>query len=203
MPRYALLASIASAGLLVACTPYQDIEQDGPPGDVAAPVMNDLAEPAATPAETENYGTDLEASPAEGGAGQIDSAVAVVYKIRTRDDIDPAVDAMMTLADEDDDGRISREEYSLLAPAFAQADNAVSSEAALPGTSEYSETSDAPLLSSDEFFDETAGSDGVISREDLRAAITARFDAADADGNGELTAEEAQTFAASFRFARE
>jgi len=199
MYKRALLASIASVCLLTNCTPYQEINPDEQPGSIASPV------PMATPAPEPD--PDFQASPAEGGAAQVDTAVAALYKIRTRADIAPAVDAMMALADRDNDGQISEEEFGLIAPALALADNTVptaanGTTAERQGAGEMVEETGAARIGADEFFTETAGSDGMISRADLTAAITARFNAADTDGNGELTAEEARTFAASMRFAR-
>lgn len=197
-----LFASVAAVCLLTNCTPYQEIDRGEGPGDVSTPVGADETETAPAAAAS-----DLDTGAAQGGAGQIDSSVATLTKITRRADIEPAVDSMMTLADKDNDGTLSREEYAILAPALGQADetvptNADGSVGGIPGTSEYTEATGRTPITSDEFFNEIAGSDGTISRSDLTAAITARFDAADADGNGELSPEEAQRFAASFRFAR-
>ena len=199
MNKRILLASMASVCVLANCTPYQEIDRGEAPGDVSTPVA---AEPAAeTPA------TGPEASPPEGGAGQIDRAVTTATKITRRADIEAAVDAMMTLADKDNNGQLDRQEYRILAPALGQADETVPTNAgttvgATPGTSERAEETGQTPITQDEFFAETAGSDGTISRAELTSAIRARFDAADTDGTGELTADQAQTFAASFRFAR-
>ena len=201
MTKLALFASLASVCLLTNCTPYQEVDRDEAPGDVAAPAAQDDAASAAGMRE------EVTAGPAEGGAGEIDSAVAIIFEIRTRDDIDGAVSSMMTLADKDNDGQLSREEYGLIAPALAQADNSATRAAdggpvAMPGAAAYEETTDAPRIGEEEFFAETAGGDNMISRQDLSTALTVRFDAADADGDGELTGEEAPNFAASMQFAR-
>nr|WP_290918013.1 hypothetical protein [Hyphomonas sp. 34-62-18] len=134
--------------------------------------------------------------------------MAAVYKIRTTDDIAPAATAMMTLADKDEDGQLTLEEYDLLAPALAQADNTQSanddgSTAEKQGAAEYNETAEGAPISSEEFFNETTGADGTISQEDLASALTARFETADSNGDGILTEEEAATFSASMRFGRE
>lgn len=199
MSKRILFASIASMCVLANCTPYQEIDRGEGAGDVSAPVAADPAP------ETQATGPD--ASPAEGGAGQIDQAVTTATKITRSADIEPAIDAMMTLADEDTNGQLDREEYGILAPALGQADETVPTNGgttvgAIPGTSERGEETGQTPITQDEFFAETAGSDATISRADLTAAIRARFDAADSDGNGELTPDQSQSFAASFRFAR-
>jgi hypothetical protein len=202
MSKRILFASITSMCVLANCTPYQEIDRDEPPGDVSSPAEADPS--ASAPAEAD---AEFKASTADGGAGQVDSAVAAVYKIRASADIAPAATAMMTLADKDEDGQITLEEYDLLAPALAQADNTQSanddgSTAEKQGAAEYAETADGTPISAEEFFNETAGADATISREDLASALTARFETADADGDGTLTAEEAATFSASMRLAR-
>lgn len=199
MDKRILLASIASVCVLANCTPYQEIDRGEGPGDVSTPVAADPA--------PETSATGPDASAAEGGAGQIDRAVSTATKITRSADIEPAVDAMMTLADKDDNGQLDREEYGILAPALGQADETVPTNAgttvgAIPGTSEQAEDTGQTPITQDEFFAETAGNDSAISRAELTAAIRARFDTADTDGTGELTAEQAQAFAASFRFAR-
>lgn len=202
MSKRILFASIASMCVLANCTPYQEIDRDEPPGAFSSPAEADPA--ASAPPEAD---AEFKASTADGGAGQVDSAVAAVYKIREAADIAPAATAMMTLADKDEDGQITLEEYDLLAPALAQAGNTQSanddgSTAEKQGAAEYAETADGTPISAEEFFNETAGTDGTISRDDLASALTARFETADADGDGNLTAEEAATFSASMRFAR-
>jgi hypothetical protein len=199
MSKRILFASIASMCVLANCTPYQEIDRDEGPGDVSSPAAADPA--------TETPATGPDASPAEGGAGQIDQAVATATKVTRRADIEPAVDAMMTLADKDTNGQLDREEYGILAPALGQADETVPTNAgttvgATPGTSERAEETGQAPITQDEFFAETAGADGTISRDDLTSALTARFETADADSDGTLTAEEAATFSSSMRFAR-
>lgn len=203
MPSRIVFASLASMCVLANCTPYQEVDRDEPPGDVSAPVEADPA--ASMPAESD---AAFKASTADGGAGQVDSGVAAVYKIRATDDIAPAATAMMTLADKDENGQLTLEEYDLLAPALAQADNTQSanddgSTAEKQGAAEYNETAEGTPVSSEEFFNETAGADGTISEEDLASALTTRFETADTDGDGALTAEEAAVFSASMRFGRE
>ena len=203
MSKRILFASIASMCVLANCTPYQEIDRDEPAGDIATPVETDPA--ASAPAESD---AEFKASTADGGAGQVDSGVAAVYKIRSTDGIGPAVTAMITLADKDEDGQLSRDEYDLIAPALAQADNTQSanddgSTAEKQGVAEYAETSEGTPISAEEFFTETAGADGAISQEDLATALTARFETADANSDGTLTAEEAATFSASMRFGRQ
>lgn len=199
----ALLASAASVCLLTNCTPYQEIDRGESPGDVSAPLPVEDVDAADT-----GYGTGPQPGAAEGGAGQIDAGVATATKIRIRADIGPSVSAMMTLADKNNDGQLSREEFNVLAPALGQADNSVTPSGeggpvATPGAGANMETTTATPIRVDEFFAETAGADGQISAADLTAALTSRFDAADADGNGELSPEEANNFAASMLFSRE
>jgi hypothetical protein len=203
MPSRIVFASIASMCVLANCTPYQEVDRDEPPGDVSAPVEADPA--ASMPAESN---AEFKASTADGGAGQVDSGVAAVYKIRATDDIAPAATAMMTLADKDENGQLASEEYDLIAPALAQADNTQSanddgSTVEKQGAAEYGEVADGTPIDAEEFFNETAGADGTISQEDLTSALRARFETADADGDGALTAEEAAVFSASMRFGRE
>lgn len=203
LPLRALLASAASVCLLTNCTPYQEIDRGESPGDVSAPLPVDDVDAADA-----GYGTGPQPGAADGGAGQIDAGVAAAYKIRTKADIGPSVDAMMALADRDNDGQLSREEFNIIAPALGQADNSLNPSVeggpvANPGAGDAMESTTATPIRADDFFAETAGTNGLISRDELTAALTARFDAADADGNGELSAEEAQAFAASMLFSRE
>ena len=215
MYKRALFASIASVGLLTNCTPYEEIDRNGTAaGSPQAENSGDVSTPM-TPSEidgTEDAGpetnSDFQASQADGGAGQVDTAVAATYKIRSQSDIEPAVDAMMALADKDENGELSREEFGILAPALALADHTFSGTAeggtvARQGSTEQMEDdSSSEPINADEFFAETAGSDGTISRSDLTSAITTRFNDADADNDGELSQSEAQDFAASMRVAQ-
>lgn len=200
MSKRMLLASIASVCLLTNCTPYQEVDRSDDGADIAAPVDNTPAEPATEEA--------LQTGAADGGAGQIDTAVAAVYKIRNKSDISGTAGAMLTLGDKDSDGMLTRDEFDLLAPALAQADNSVNPSVeggpvANPGAGEVTGDTVATPIRAEQFFTETAGSDNVISRSELTAALTSRFDASDADGNGELSGEESARFAASMLFARE
>lgn len=214
MHMRALFASIASIGLLTNCTPYAEVDRDGTTGTAAqsgAEIGNsgDVSTPT-TPAEADGTAApgpeldpDFQASQAGGGAGQVDTAIAATYKIRSRSDIEAAVDAMMALADKDGNEQLSREEFGILAPALALADHTDSGTVARQGaTEQMEETASGAPINADDFFNETAGSDGAISRADLIQAITARFNAADADGDGELSQEEARDFAASMRFSQ-
>ncbi len=196
-----LLASAASLCVLTNCTPYEEIDRGENPSDVSVPVVVDETDSA-------DAGTGLQDGAADGGAGEIDSAVAAAYKIRTKADIATSVTAMMTLADKNNDGQLSREEFGIIAPALGQADNSITPSGeggpvATPGAGANMETSTATPIRADEFFAETAGTDGLISRDELSAALTSRFESADADGNGELNSEEANNFAASMLFSRE
>ena len=200
MPMRALLASAVSVCLLTNCTPYQEIDRSEGGSDIAAPVGNTPAEPATEEA--------LQTGAAEGGAGQIDTSVAAVHKIRNKSDIAGTADAMLKLADKDSDGMLTRDEFDLLAPALAQADNSVNPSVeggpvANPGAGEVTGETTAEPIRAEEFFSETASSDNTISRNELATALTSRFDAADADANGELSPEESSRFAASMLFARE
>jgi len=200
MSKRMLLASIASVCLLTNCTPYQEIDRSEDGADIAAPVGSTPAEPATEDA--------LQSGAADGGAGQIDTSVAAVYKIRNKSDIAATAGAMLTLADKDSDGMLTRDEFDLLAPALAQADNSVNPSVeggpvANPGAGAVTADSASTPIRAEQFFTETAGSDNMISRGELTAALTSRFDAADTDANGELSAEESSRFAASMLFARE
>jgi hypothetical protein len=200
MPMRALLASAVSVCLLTNCTPYQEIDRSEGGADIAAPVGSTPAEPATEEA--------LQTGAAEGGAGQIDTSVAAVHKIRNKSDIAGTADAMLKLADKDSDGMLTRDEFDLLAPALAQADNSVNPSVeggpvANPGAGEVTGETTAEPIRAEEFFSETASADNTISRNELATALTSRFDAADADANGELSPEESSRFAASMLFARE
>jgi len=200
MPTRALLASIASVCLLTNCTPYQEIDRGETPGDVSAPAMTDPAAPETAPG--------VQDGAASGGAGQIDGAVAAAYKIQTKAEIADSVTAMMALADKDNNGQLSMEEYNVLAPALGQADNSITPSGeggpvATPGAGDVKSSSTATPIRADQFYAETAGADGQMSAADLTAALTSRFDSADADSNGTLSADEAKDFAASMLFSRE
>lgn len=197
------LASAASLCMLTNCTPYQEIDRDDAPGDVSAPVAEDGADMSA--ADDQN---GIQDGSAEGGAGEIDAAIGAAYKIQTKADVADAVDAMMTLADKDTNGQLNEEEFNVLAPALGQADNSLNPSGdggpvATPGGGANMESSTATPIRADEFFAETAGTDGLISGAELEAALTARFESADADGNGTLNEDEANKFAASMLFSRE
>jgi hypothetical protein len=201
MTKLTLFASAASLCLLTNCTPYQPIDRGDTPGDVSVPVAVDDAEPAGT-------GGEIQDGAADGGAGEIDSAIGVVYKIRTRADVAATVDAMMTLADRDTNGQLTYEEYRILSPALAQADNSLTPSieggpVANPGAGPNMEDSTAEPIRRDDFFAETAGNDDLITRAELSTALTSRFNSADKDSNGEFTPEEAQNFAASMLFSKE
>jgi hypothetical protein len=210
MYKRALFASITSVCLLTNCTPYAEVDrnetssaaaQSETSGNVSTPMTSAEADGTAAPGPKGN--PDFQASQADGGAGQVDAAIAATYKIRTRSDIEPAVDAMMALADKDGSGQLTREEFGILAPALALADHTDGGTVARQGaTEQMEETASGEPINADEFFNETAGSYGTISRAELTQAITARFNAADADGNGELSQEEARDFAASMRFSQ-
>ncbi len=200
MPTRALLASVASVCLLTNCTPYQEIDRGETPRDVSAPAMTDPTAPETTPG--------VQDGAAAGGAGQIDGAVVTANKIQTKAEIADSVTAMMTLADKDNNGQLSMEEFNVLAPALGQADNSITPSGeggpvATPGAGDVTASSTATPIRVNEFYAETAGADGQISAADLTAALTSRFDSADADSNGTLSADEANDFAASMLFSRE
>lgn len=201
MKKRIFLAAAASVCVLTNCTPYQEVDRSEDGQDIAAPVP--VTSPEAPATETE-----LQTGPADGGAGQIDTAVGAVYKIRNKSDLAATAGAMLTLADKNSDGILNRDEFDLLAPALAQADNSVNPSVqggpvANPGAGEVTGETAAEPIRAEDFFTETAGTDGQISRAELTAALTARFDAADADANGELSPEESSKFAASMLFARD
>lgn len=201
MSKFMRLASAASVCLLTNCTPYQPIDRGDAPGDVSAPLTVDNAEPAGS-------GSEIQDGAADGGAGEIDSAVGVVYKIRTSADVAASVDAMMTLADKDSNDQLTLEEFGVISPALAQADNSLTPSVeggpvANPGAGPNMEDSAAVPIRRDDFFTETAGSDNLITRTELSTALTSRFNSADEDSNGELTPAEAQNFAASMLFSKE
>lgn len=203
MDMRAFIALAASAGLLVNCTPYQPIDRDDAPGDVSVPMIAETQQTATTTQDE-----TLQDGAADGGAGEIDSAVSAVYKIRTRADVATSATAMMTLADKDTDGQLTLEEFGVISPALAQADNSITSSVdggpvANPGAGENMEGSTADPIRRNDFFSETAGSDNLISHDELEAALTSRFTSADADGNGELTSNETSDFAASMMFSKE
>ena len=200
MSKRMLFASVVSVCVLTNCTPYQEVDRSDDGADIAGPVDNTPSEPATEDA--------LQTGAADGGAGQIDTAVAAVYKIRNKSDISATAGAMLTLGDKDSDGMLTRDEFDLLAPALAQADNSANPSVeggpvANPGAGEVTGDTASTPIRAEQFFTETAGSGNVISRSELTAALTSRFDASDADGNGELNGEESSRFAASMLFARE
>lgn len=203
MSTRALLASMVSVCLLTNCTPYQPVDTPANAAEASGAAAPATEDPMAGQADA-----PVVAGAADGGAGDIDGAVAATYKIKTKAELASAVTAMMTLADGDTNGQLTMEEFGVIAPALAQADNSITASAeggavANPGAGEKSEASAPPAIRADEFFTETAGSDALISRDELSRALTSRFDTADEDANGELTPDEAQKFAASMLFARE
>lgn len=171
------------------CTPYQEIDRgDTPP--VAADPM-----PVEPPAEVSTGSND-------GGAMEVDRSVAVVYEIRNRADIPTFVTSQMTLADKDANGQLTADEYDLLAPALAQADNSLNPSAeggpvANPGAEEVVDGSGGDAIRRDTFFTMVAGPDGLITASELESALTTRFEDADANNDGALDAAESKTFAAS------
>lgn len=184
-----VLMLAAALATVTNCTPYQEIDR----GETET-VSADPA-PAETIAEV-STGTN------DGGAMEVDQSVAVVYEIRNRADISSFVASQMTLADKDSNGQLDAGEYDLLAPALAQADNSLNPSAeggpvANPGADAVVDGSGDDAVRSDTFFIQVAGQDGVISTSELEGALTLRFDAADANGDGALDAAESQAFAAS------
>jgi hypothetical protein len=200
MSKRMMLAALASVCLLTNCTPYQDVDRDETAGDVAAPAPAEPDSPEAAPG--------VQDGAADGGAGEIDGAVAAAYKIQSKADIPDTVASMMTLADKDNDGQLTEDEFDLLAPALGQADNSTNPNGeggavGTPGAGDNAETSSATPIRAEDFFAETAGADGQVSAADLTTALTARFESVDTDANGTLSADEAKNFAASMLFSRE
>ncbi|MEX1250812.1 MAG: hypothetical protein WEA77_06405 [Hyphomonas sp.] len=91
---------------------------------------------------------------ASGSAGQIDGAVASPYKIQAKAEIADSVTARMTLADKDNNGQLSMEEYNVLAPAPGHAENSITPSGeggpvAEPGAGDVTSSSTATPIRAD------------------------------------------------------
>jgi len=133
-------------------------------------------------------------------AGGRDAAIVNIYEVRDRQDVGRFVDNLFERADDDENGEMTAQEYRLVAPALAQSDNDVSVEAndrnaEAAGPEGAAADENVGLSGGQSFFLMAAGEDEMLSRAELRETILARFDEADADGDGALNAEESSAFA--------
>jgi hypothetical protein len=186
-------ASIAAIAL-VACAKKEDTTavEDTATAEETAAVEADAAEATATePA-------DVYAAPT------VDLA-----SVRTKDDLNAVADSAFGQADADADGAISQTEFytlaSMLTPVAetTAVESPDAGDAAVDATAETApETADVAAEepaadvtgSLDASYAALAGADATLTADDLRAALLARFDAADANLDGALDDAEAATF---------
>lgn len=172
---------------------YAEQETETPDTFAGAPMPSDdarLAQPAAVP----NAG---------GAAAPTGEAVAAaIADVRVRSDAEQAAVAAFRLADANGDGVLDQDEYLTIALAaesgFAEAAPAYEQGEGDIGAPEpyQTRTAEADPAAVEAAFAEVAGETGEATKDDLRAAFLARFEQADADGDGQLDEQERIAFAA-------
>ena len=184
----ALLAAMALPG----CARKEAATAEAPAADEAAIVDEAAADAAAEAA-------DVYAAP----------AAFELAAIRTKDALTAAADAAFVQVDADASGALSQTEFYALAALMAPVEDDVvedvyetaADDAQLPADaidapdSALPEEPSADSSALDQSYAAMAGADGNLTSEDLRAALIARFDAADANLDGALDETESASFA--------
>ena len=116
-------------------------------------------------------------------------------------DAEQAAVAAFQMADANGDGVLDQEEYLTIAMAaesgLAEAAPALEQgEVDIGAPEQQIRAAEADASAVEAAFAEIAGETGEATKDDLRAAFLARFEQADADGDGQLDEEERLTFAA-------
>lgn len=195
-----MLSAITLAALALAACAKE--EKSSP----AAPETTIAADPAAPTAES-----DLEARSADVYAVP---ASADLSAVRTKEDLAIAADAAFEQADFDADGTLSLTEFynlaAILTPVAAVEDISETDQASIDPISgeAISETADPAMTDEaaadtsalDARFAALSGSDGLLTPDELRAALAVQFDAADQDFDAALNDDESQAFLAATIF---
>lgn len=178
-----------------------------------------------TAAVTETAETAADADAQEADVYEAPAAINLA-SIRTKDALTAASDAAFAQIDADADGALSANEFyslaALMAPVGAAdgaveevadtmsdtvdaaagevASASVADAAAATADAVLPEEPTADASSIDASFAAIAGTDGSLSKDDLRAALLSRFDAADANLDGTLDDAESASFAVANLF---
>lgn len=139
--------------------------------------------------------------PNTGGATTPAAEAVAIVDVRVRTDAEQAAVAAFQMADANGDGVLDQEEYLTIAMAaesgLAEAAPALEQgEVDIGAPEQQIRAAEADASAVEAAFAEIAGETGEATKDDLRAAFLARFEQADADGDGQLDEEERLTFAA-------
>jgi hypothetical protein len=146
----------------------------------------------------------LDTEVAEEDGQRLDAALVTLSEVRLPSDVDALVDNSFERADTDDDGMLTGEEYLIIAPALGQSDNNIGRPdgdepgGTAVGTADTGGETGLPdgwvAAGRDDFIADITNGGMDVTREDMRSALRARFEAADEDSNDVLENDEIVAF---------